>query len=125
MGQFIAKHLTYPEKAKAKKIEGTVVLWIDINYKGVVLGSKVRSSLGHGCDEEAQRVVKLLKFDVPNAVRRGKVLFHKTINIRFNLPVEKPKPTPTQTQSTKLTYSIVKKKKEKASSSYNYTINLG
>ena len=116
---FIQEHLTYPSKAVAAKVEGTVVLRLDIDYKGNVKGSKVKSSLGYGCDEEAQRVVNLLKFEIDQKLRKGKILFHKNINIHFKLPKTKP--------TTELTYQITKKKsenKKKVQPSYSYTITI-
>ena len=127
IGQFIAKHLKYPEEALEAKIEGTVVLRAAINYKGQVVDSKVKSGIGHGCDEEAQRVVKLLIFDVNSKVRKGKVLFHKNFNIHFRLPqpskTEKKDIKKAEPKSTQLSYTIKKKQEEqKPRTSYSYTI---
>ena len=86
MSDFIASQMRYPKEALESGIEGTVVLRIRIDYKGRVLGSELRSKLGYGCDEEARRLVRLLKFEVKQKVRGGKVLYHKKINIHFHLP---------------------------------------
>ncbi|MEM6322004.1 MAG: energy transducer TonB, partial [Bacteroidota bacterium] len=75
MRMFIKKHLVYPEIAKKRQIEGTVYLRYTINQKGEVIDSKVIRGIGHGCDEEATRLVRLLKFKVPKN-RRPKLLFH-------------------------------------------------
>lgn len=118
--KFIKDNLKYPETALEQGVEGTVVLRADIDYKGNVLGSKIKSSLGYGCDEEAQRVVSLLKFEVKEKIRKGKILFHKNLNIHFKLPKRK------STQTT-LTYQIKKKKKPESqttSGSYSYTITI-
>ena len=57
----------------------------DIDHQGVVVGSRVLKGLGHGCDEEAARLVKLLKFDV--AKNRGiHVLFHQKLRVQFRMP---------------------------------------
>ncbi len=78
---FVSKHLRYPEEARKRGIQGTVTVRYTINQKGQVVHARVIAGLGHGCDEEAIRVVRLLRFDVPkNHVR---VLFHKTIHIHF------------------------------------------
>lgn len=129
IGQFIAKHLKYPEEALKEKIEGTVVLRAAINYKGEVVDSKIKSGIGYGCNKEAQRVVKLLKFELSSKVRKGKILFHKNFNIHFRLP----KPTvpkarkvdvkKAESSSTQLSYTIKKKPVEqKSQTSYSYTI---
>ena len=89
--QFISNNVKYPNLAKAHKIEGTVVLKYTINYKGEVIETKIMKGLGYGCDEEAIRLTKLLRFEIPKT-RKIKVLFHKSIHIHFKLPVEKNTP---------------------------------
>ncbi len=100
MREFISRHISYPEVARLEKIEGTVRLRLDINHQGMVTAAKIVSSIGYGCDEEAQRVVKLLHFEVSRS-RRVRSMLHKTINIHFKLnaqPVaEVPSPTPPPT----------------------------
>lgn len=87
--QFIRQNLKYPPEALKNKIEGAVYVTYDIDYKGNVVEAKILSSLGHGCDEEAIRLVKELKFHV--AKHRGlRVLFHQKIHIHFRLPKQKP-----------------------------------
>ncbi len=122
MSKFIADQIQYPGEAIQHKIEGTVVLRVQIDYKGKVIGSKIRSGIGYGCNEEAQRVVSLLSFDIDNKVRRGKVLFHRTINIHFQLSKASSKKTAGSDNQTQLSYVITEKKKDKPSTSYNYTI---
>lgn len=79
---FISQHLRYPDEARKHGVEGTVTVRYTIDQKGQVVDARIIAGLGHGCDEEAIRVVKLLRFDVPkNPVR---VLFHKTIHIHFH-----------------------------------------
>jgi len=110
--EFIGKNKKYPKAALEQKIEGTVYL----RY--------VLSSLGHGCDKEAIRVVKLLQFKVQKKYA-GKIKFFKTIQIHFKLPKEKPKPT----TNTQVSYNIISSKKKKESpkkkdsgGGYSYTI---
>ncbi len=121
----IKKHLTYPKKALDAKKEGTVHLRYEIDYKGKVTGSKIISSLGYGCDEEAQRLVKLLVFEVPKNPRKMKIKFHKTIRIHFRL-------AKTQTEALSLAYTTTPAKSIPKSastgnkpkpSSYSYTIS--
>jgi TonB family protein len=137
INKFIHQHLKYPKDALAEKIEGVVVIKIDIDFKGKVVATKVISGLGYGCDEEAQRVCQLLLFDISDKLRRGKILFHKTLNIRFKLPVIKSVPqskpsTPSESSSpiTEVQYQITTTKKttsatktETKKAVYNYTIS--
>ena len=131
MQLFITSALKYPPEALAEKIEGTVVLKYTVNHTGKVIETKVISGLGHGCDEEAERVVSLLRFEVPS--NRGvKVLHHLNIQIHFRLPKQKPKPkTPASSTGGALRYnyqitsnSTTEKKNKSSSSSYTYTIKI-
>jgi protein TonB len=121
---FIRKHLQYPKDAIPHQVSGIVRLRYAINNKGVVTETQVIHSLGYGCDEEAERVVKLLKYEVPRH-RKIKVKFHRTINIRFSPP--KPR---------KIQVNLVKKqegpknedearKKDNDRGGYEYTITFG
>lgn len=113
MRKFISQNKKYPKEALEEKIEGTVIIKYTINYKGKVIETKVVKSLGYGCDEEAQRVVKLLKFEAPK--NRGiKVKFFKNIQIHFRLPKENEKPLEQAQPQTGYSYTITpSKKKEK------------
>jgi len=84
MDEFIKNNLHYPEEALQQKIEGTVAVEIDIDVFGAVSNAKVKHGIGYGCDEEAIRLVKLLKFQ-KKKYQGLFVMFHKTINIHFRL----------------------------------------
>ncbi len=105
MKAFIEKQKQYPKEAIENKISGVVLLRIDINHLGKVVQSKVLSGIGHGCDEEALRISKLLVFEVEK-VRGLKVLWHKKIRIQFSLPRKRNKP-----QGLQVKYSLVSKSK--------------
>ena len=106
MKKFIAKNLRYPKEALENKIQGTVYVRFDINRKGKVTDAKVIKGIGYGCDEEAMRLAKLLKFEIPK--NRGvRVVFHKNIQIHFRLPRKKP-----VKKVTGIQYNYVEKKKE-------------
>ncbi len=85
MRAFIRQHLQYPKAALQAKIEGTVHIRYTINHKGKVVATKIIAGIGHGCDEEAVRLVELLEFIAPKN-RNIKAIFHKTIQIHFRLP---------------------------------------
>lgn len=123
--EFLKSNLKYPKEAKEKKIEGTVVVKYSIDHLGKVSDTKVIRSLGHGCDEEAERVIKLLKFEIPKGPRKLKVLFHKEAKIQFKLK-KSAKPKPTTQPSYNITTSTKKKdpaeRDTKKSTSYFYKI---
>lgn len=132
--KFVTEHIQYPEAAAKAQVEGTVHLRYDINHKGVVTGAKIISGIGYGCDEEAIRLVKMLKFQL--AKNRGvKAVFHKNIKIHFRKPkVAKREATPSPTKSLNINYNYISKPKEpeetaaekskNKNASYNYNINF-
>lgn len=138
MREFIAKEMKYPESALKNKIEGSVFLKYEVDHKGAVTSSRVLSSLGYGCDEEAKRIVSKLKFYVGKNPRKLRFKFNKSIRIKFRLPkkkvtktVVKPKlktaAAPKQTR--KIVYTVTSTAKEKATpkpntGGYSYTIKI-
>lgn len=124
--QFLAQNMRYPEGALAQKVEGTVTVRYDIDYRGEVVDAKILGhTLGHGCDEEAIRLVKALKFKVEKP-RGLRVIYHKTIQIHFKLPQ-----TPAQPAAIQVNYNYVESKKNEKpetnseGSGYSITINWG
>lgn len=114
--KFVGDNLKYPQAALDNKIAGKVKINYTINHKGKVIDAKVFSGLGHGCDEEALRIVRLLRFEVPK--NRGvKVKFHKKITINFHLPKQKIQ----KAAQKKIQYHITPAKKTTANS---YTITI-
>lgn len=99
--QFIAENLQYPKTALREKLEGTVVLKYTIDHEGKVTEANVVSGIGKGCDEEAVRVTKLLKFQVPKLPgKKTKVVFHNKLKVHFRLPKVKEQPPGVQYQYT-------------------------
>ena len=82
---FVKKELRYPKEALQAKIEGTVSVRYTVDYKGKVIEAGIISGLGHGCDEEALRIVRKLQFKVPND---GKIKskYSLKLHIHFRLP---------------------------------------
>lgn len=113
MRAFIGNNLRYPKEAIKNKIEGTVSLNFTINYLGKVTEVKIISGLGHGCDEEAIRVVKLLKFKVAKT-RKMKVKFHKNLNIHFRKPKQAAKPAPKREAPPQVNYTYVSSQAKQA-----------
>jgi TonB family protein len=127
--QFISETLTYPTEALKAKIEGVVRIKIAINFKGNVVDTQIMSHLDHGCDEEADRIARLMQWEIDKKIRKGKVLFHKTLNIHFKLP-NSPKATAKKKIEKKalpieITYNIVSPSKPSStpkSGTITYTI---
>jgi TonB family protein len=93
LSKFIYEQLKYPQAAFDQGIEGQVYIEYDIDFKGNVVDTRVLQGIGHGCDEEACRVVRLLKFEVGK--NRGvRVLFHKKVTIQFKKPAVQAAPMP-------------------------------
>lgn len=82
---FVKKELRYPKEALAAKVEGRVSLQYTVDYKGKVTDVHLISGIGHGCDEEALRIVKLMQFKVPE---QGKIKskYSRKLHIHFRLP---------------------------------------
>jgi protein TonB len=127
MKQFIAENLRYPQAALAQRLEGTVTVRFDIDHKGDVVDAKtIGHALGLGCDEEAIRLVKSMKYlvDKPRGLR---VVYHKTIQVHFKLPQlaaahqVQINYTPTITASANEEVP----KPSTGGSSYSYTVNIG
>ena len=122
--KFIYDNLRYPQEAFDAGIEGMIVIDYDIDYQGNVTATRVLQGIGHGCDEEACRVVRLLKFDVPK--NRGmRVLFHKKAKIQFKKPVQQPVAAGQMQVTYSMTPSPAAEKSEgKKEETYSYTIQL-
>ncbi len=126
---FIYGNLKYPKLAAEARLEGVVLLRYDIDNQGVVSDVQLMKGLGLGCDEEAIRVVKLLRFEVPK--NRGlRVTFHKNVRIQFKMAkVEAVPKMPAQpVGDMQVSYSIVQTEKpavleDKKPAIHSYTIN--
>ena len=87
--KFVMNNLRYPKEALAHGIEGKVFLAYEVNEKGKVHKITVVNGLGYGCDEEAKRIVSLLKY--PSVKNRGvKVNTKFKLAIYFKKPVARP-----------------------------------
>lgn len=115
---FIKANLVYPEVALKKKISGDVFLEYQVGFDGTVTQVKLKKGIGYGCDEEAIRLVKLLKFAPQNNHGVKLITTHK-IKIHFELPKEK--------KSVQINYNLKtaqNKKSEEKPGSYSYTIKF-
>ncbi len=78
---YVFHHVKYSEEAKAKHIEGEVLLSFDVLADSTVTDLQVLKAAGYGIDEEVKRIVKQLKF-IP-AVQNG-------TRVRMNMMVTFP-----------------------------------
>lgn len=58
--KFIADNLKYPEQAVKGNISGKVMIKMIIEKDGSISSTTILKSVGYGCDEEAERVVKAM-----------------------------------------------------------------
>ena len=121
MRKFIGSNLKYPDEALEKQIEGIVYLSFTVNNDAVIEDIKVIKGIGFGCDEEAIRVISLLKYTVPH--NRG-MRVRSTIRTRINFHLPQA-PTPV------LNYTLTQdKEKEKPAvktaggNVYGYTLTF-
>ena len=127
--KFIYTHLRYPKEAFEAGVEGTVFIEYDIDYLGNVVATRVVQGLGHGCDEEACRVVQMMKFDVER--NRGvHVLFHQKVKVLFKRPKQVPAQQPAVPSQMQIAYTVTTSapepsaKEKPAEVVYNYTFKL-
>ncbi len=86
LSQFFAQNLNYPHEAAVRHIEGAVMVTLVIDTAGVVQNAKVRRGLGHGCDEEALRLVQSMPKWHPALINEKPVASGATVQIDFRLP---------------------------------------
>jgi TonB family protein len=118
LDEFIKSNLKYPEEALNQRVQGTVSVDYDVDVFGNVNKVKLKHGIGYGCDEEALRLVELLKFS-KRKYQGMHVVFHQNINIHFRLPAPPPPP-----EETTIRYNITIEQKKEGGSGYTYTIRL-
>lgn len=136
--RYVAENLVYPEDAIKNRIEGTVHLSVEVDDNGKVIDVHIEKGIGHGCDEEAVRLVSLMHYgSVHNRGVRLKTRRRMSINFRLtpkSSEAEKKEITITM-QEIKIQYEY-KSSKEKPgnvsektainqnNTGYSYTLNL-
>ena len=118
MQKFIQDNLRYPKEALTNRIEGVVEVSYVVDGQGRIKEAKVTKGIGHGCDEEALRIVKSLVFE--KAYNRGlNTRTKKSLKIQFKLPVKK---------GLNLNYTVVQEPKKATpppqGRTYNITIDI-
>jgi TonB family protein len=120
MKEFVNGNLRYPDEALQAKVEGAVIVEYDVYDDGSVRNLHILKGLGYGCDEEAMRVVGMLRFEkVKNRGARVKVTKKTRLNFRY------PKPSDSFTVSYQSKPQQPKPEQEKQGPvTYTYTIDL-
>lgn len=81
---FIIQNMKYPDAAQKQGISGTVELFFVVEPSGNITNYKIEKSVGAGCNEEAIRLLKLLRW-YPG-IKDGKaVRTAMKLSITFNL----------------------------------------
>jgi TonB family protein len=80
--RFLAENIRYPKEAINLRIQGTVYVSFIINSDGTVTDVRILRGIGGGCDEEAERVVKMMPNWIPGR-QNG-----KPVRVLFNMPLQ-------------------------------------
>ncbi len=81
---YIAANLKYPEAAIKQNLSGTVKLGFVVEPHGKISNLRILNSLGAGCNEEAIRLVRLIKW-MPGIKNNLAVRTRMSISINFSL----------------------------------------
>lgn len=82
---YLHKNLRYPSEAKQKKIEGRVIVKFFVDENGKVGDVIIVRGIGGGCDQEAERVVKLMPRWKPGMQNAKVVRAYCMLPIQFTL----------------------------------------
>lgn len=83
---YFAGNMQYPDNALFRHLEGVVTITFTIDATGAVSKAQIRSGLGHGCDEEALRLVSNMPKWEPATLNGKPVASGKTLRIDFRMP---------------------------------------
>ncbi|MDD3522319.1 MAG: TonB family protein [Bacteroidales bacterium] len=84
--RWVFEHITYPEEAKNKGIQGTVIASFAINSEGEVVNVKIIRGVDPLLDKEAIRVLESSpKWERPGMIKGKKVGVHYNFPIKFGL----------------------------------------
>ena len=81
LDKYLSLNLRYPNEAFKLKTEGEVVVTFTIDEEGAIQDVKAIKDIGHGCGQEAERVVKSMPHWYP-ARKEG-----KAIKVSYRLPI--------------------------------------
>jgi protein TonB len=83
--KIIAKNLKYPDSALEEMIEGLVAVEFVVEKDGSISQLAIIKGIGYGCDEEAMRVVALLKKWSPGILNGAPVRTRMRFPVKFKL----------------------------------------
>jgi len=81
---FIMKNMSYPKDAIKQNISGTVTVFFVVETSGRISNIKILNGVGAGCNQEAIRLLNLLKW-MPGVKNGMAVRTKMTLTITFNL----------------------------------------
>jgi TonB family protein len=81
---FVGKNLVYPPAAYRQGISGTVELFFVVEPSGRLSNIRIIKGVGGGCNEEAIRLLKMLKWS-PGILNGKAVRTEMTLTLTFNL----------------------------------------
>lgn len=81
MFKFLARNIKYPTAAARANVQGKVVISFLVTATGEVKDVMVQKGIGHGCDEEAARVVSKFPAWTPGK-QNG-----KAVNVKLTVPI--------------------------------------
>ena len=91
MMQYIAEQVKYPAEAKKADAQGRVFVGFIVEPDGSLSDFKVLRGIGHGCDEEALRVVESMPKWKPGMQKGKAVRVQYLVPVNFKLETEKTK----------------------------------
>ncbi|MEO0897362.1 MAG: energy transducer TonB [Bacteroidota bacterium] len=81
--RFLSGQIRYPEDALRNKVEGKVFVRFVIQADGSLKDLKIVKGIGHGCDEEALRVIRLMPAWIPGEIAGQKVPVYSSLAVNF------------------------------------------
>lgn len=81
---FVAANLKYPDAAIKQNLSGVVTVGFVVEPHGRISNTHIVNSLGAGCNEEALRIVRMIKW-MPGTQHRLAVRTRMSISISFSL----------------------------------------
>jgi TonB family protein len=87
-GQFLAKSIRYPQKARENNIQGRVIATFIVEPDGELTDIKIVRGIGSGADEESARVLKMSPKWEPGVQNGRKVRVQYSVPIQFALAPE-------------------------------------
>ena len=81
--KFVSQNARFPEVALAKGISGRVYVSFVVDEQGRIIDAEVTRSAGHGFDEEALRLIRLMPWWNPGRVAGNAVRVSRTLLVPF------------------------------------------